>query len=199
MSVSVSRGQESILPQSCRLALITAVWSSFWDTWQKKKKEKKELLIFDSSAWQTRGLFHWKYLLYMSPLSCLRKGGNRGEERGSTFTLLSVPSSKPGVKFHLAYFLKFGLSSTHKDTQCIQEAEFNRVPLASTHAYTKEEMGHYPTLSLLNFGYHCCEDNIYPHLTSFKLLHCFQGTVWGHRNKTQAKQNLTYHSQTANK
>ena len=135
----------------------------------------------------------------MSLLGCLGKGRNGGEERGSKFTLLSVPSSERGVKFHLAYLLKFGLSSTHNDTQCIQEAKSNRVPLATTHAYTEEEMGRYPTLYLLNFGYHCCEDNIYPHLPSFKLLHCFQGTVWSHRNTTPAKLNFTYHSQTANK
>lgn len=61
-------------------------------------------------------------------------------------------------------------------TQCIQEAEFNRVPLATTQAYTKEEMGHYPSL-LAELWLPLLGDNIYPHLTSLKLLYCFEGTA----------------------
>ena len=113
----------------------------------------------------------------MSLLCLVKDFWDWGEEKGGKFILLPFSSSKPGVKFHLVYFLKFGQSSTYNDTQCIQEATFNRVPLATTHTYTKEEIGHYPTLYLLNFGYHCFEDNIYLHLTSFKLLYCFQSTV----------------------
>lgn len=65
-------------------------------------------------------------------LVCWRVGIGWGEGK---LTLLSFPSSKPGVKFHLASFPDLGPSRTHSDPACIQEAELSRAPLAATHAY----------------------------------------------------------------
>lgn len=68
--------------------------------------------------------------------------------------------------------------------------------MATTHAYAKEEMGRHPIFYLLNFGYYHCEDNIYPHLTSFRLTVLFSG----HSMRQQEQnENFTYNSQATAK
>lgn len=50
---------------------------------------------------------------------------------------MSLPSSSPGVKSHLASSLSLGCSRTHSDPERTQEVELSRAPLAATHAYRR--------------------------------------------------------------